>query len=181
MFLGVDWSEVFQPRMPLAEIFVRGSLTYLLLFVGIRVLFKRETGDIKISRLLVIVLVADAIQNGMAGGYTTLTDGLLLVAVIIGWSYTLDWLGMRFIGIQRFLHPDALLLIKDGRMIRENMREEMITRKELMEEIRLQGLEEVRQVRRMWIEGDGRFSVLPYESKDKNNNEESQESIHSGA
>jgi uncharacterized membrane protein YcaP (DUF421 family) len=181
MFLGVDWSEVFQPRMPLAEIFVRGSLTYLLLFIGIRVLFKRETGDIKISRLLVIVLIADAIQNGMAGSYTTLTDGLLLVAVIIGWSYVLDWLGMRFQSVRRFLHPDSLLLVKDGRMIRENMREEMITRRELMEEIRLQGLEEVAQVRRMWIEGDGRFSLLPYEKKDENGSQEAQESIHSGA
>jgi uncharacterized membrane protein YcaP (DUF421 family) len=49
-----------------------------------------------ITDLLVIVLIADAAQNGMAGEYRSLTDGLLLVATIVAWSYALNWLAFRF-------------------------------------------------------------------------------------
>lgn len=85
--------------------------------------------------------------------------------MILGWAYTLDWLGTRFPFIQKWVHPDPLLLIKDGELIRHNMKAEFITRDELMEEIRLQGFEEIKQVRRAWIEGDGRFSIMPFEQK----------------
>jgi uncharacterized membrane protein YcaP (DUF421 family) len=52
------------------------------------------------------------------------------VTTIAGWDYGLDWLGYRCPAVQRFLRPAPLLLIKDGRIQRRNLRQEMITEEE---------------------------------------------------
>ena len=71
---------------------VRGTAAYLFLFVLLR-LTKRQTGSLSVSDLLVLVLIADAAQNAMAGDYKSLPDGLILVSAIVFWSFALDWLG----------------------------------------------------------------------------------------
>jgi uncharacterized membrane protein YcaP (DUF421 family) len=113
------------------------------------------------SDLLVIVLIADAAQNAMAGDYNTITDGLFLVGTIIFWSYTLDWLGYHFPHtLGRILHPAPLLVVRNGRMLRKNMGRELITEEELMAAIRKTGLDGIHEVSEMYLEPDGHFSVI---------------------
>ncbi len=158
--IGVDWAKTLLPDTPLLEIFLRGTLVYLALFFLLRVVLKRESGGVSITDLLVIVLIADAAQNAMADDYTSIPDGLLLVATIVFWSYALNWLGYHFPRIQRFVHPPALPLIRDGRLIRQNMAKELITEEELKSQLRLQGIEDPAEVKVAYIEGDGRVSVI---------------------
>lgn len=155
-----DWQSVFVPSTSLLEIVVRGTLVYLLLFVFLRFLLKRQSGMIGIADLLVVVLIADAVQNAMGSEYKSVTEGALLVATIIFWDYLLDWLGFRFPAIGRLLHPPPLTLVEDGRMNRRNMRREMISEHELMSQLREQGVEDVSEVKRACLEGDGRVSVI---------------------
>src|SRR6185503_15718884 len=134
------------------------TLTYLLLFFILRFL-RRETGAIGIADLLVIVIIADAAQNAMAGEYKSITEGAVLVLTIAFWDYALDWLSYRFPTIRRIVRPVPLLLIKNGRMIKRNMRQEMITEEELLSQIREQGVESVSQVQKCYLEGDGHISI----------------------
>ena len=145
--------------MPIAEIFLRGTVIYLLLFGILRVL-RREAGAISVGDLLVVVLVADAAQNAMASDYKSITEGVLLVGTIVGWDYFLNWLGYRSRWVHHLLRPAPLPLIKDGRLLRRNLRQELITTDELMSELRQQGVESVDAVRRCYLEGDGHFSVI---------------------
>jgi uncharacterized membrane protein YcaP (DUF421 family) len=156
----IDWKTLLTPSIPLAETIVRGSAVYLSLFALLRVFLKRVTGTVGIADLLMIVLIADAAQNAMANDYTSITDGLILVATIIFWNYTLDWLGYRVPLLQRFVHPPPLQLIKDGRMLLHNMRRELITRDELMSQLREQGVDDLATVQEAHMEGDGRISVI---------------------
>lgn len=79
----IDWAKLFEFSTPALEIVVRGTVMYLALFAMLRFILRRETGSLGITDLLVVVLVADAAQNGMAGSYRSISDGLLLVATII--------------------------------------------------------------------------------------------------
>jgi len=151
----------------LLEIVLRGTCVYLALFVLLRVVLKRETGGMSVTDLLVVVLIADAAQNAMAGDYTSVPDGLLLVATIIFWSYALNWLGHRFPRIERFIHPPPLPLIENGRMLHAKMREELITEDELKSQLRLQGVQDPGQVKGAYMEGDGRISVITHEQTGK--------------
>jgi uncharacterized membrane protein YcaP (DUF421 family) len=166
-FLQIDWRSIFVPSVRVAEIFLRGTIVYLFLFFILRIL-RRESGAIGISDLLLIVLIADAAQNAMSSDYKSVTDGIILVSTIAFWDYLLDWIAYRFPSARRLLRPAPLLLIKDGRLQRRNMRREMITEEELMGRLREQGVENVEEVKKCYLEGDGSVSVIKRDSKDDN-------------
>lgn len=156
----VDWAAMFTPDTPLAEIVVRGSCIYLGLFLLLRFILRRESGTLGVTDVLVVVLIADAAQNGMADDYTAVPDGLLLVLVIIGWAWLLNALAYRFPLVERIVRPEKLPLVRDGRVIQRNMRREFITRAELDSQLREQGVHDVSEVRAVFMEADGRISVL---------------------
>ena len=168
-FFDIDWRSVFTPTIKVAEIFLRGTVIYLFLFFVLRLL-RREAGALGISDFLVIVLIADAAQNAMASDYKSITEGILLVSTIVFWDYFLDWLGYRFPLMQRVLRPAPLLLIKDGQIQRRNLKAEMITQEELMGQLREQGVEEIKEVRKCYLEADGHVSVITKEAKSKQGN-----------
>jgi uncharacterized membrane protein YcaP (DUF421 family) len=160
---GVDWGEMFLPSTPILEIVIRGSVSYLALFFILRFILKRQAGTVGITDLLVVVLLADAVQNAMANDYSSITDGVVLVLVIVFWSYALDWLGYRFPKIERFVHPPSLPLVKNGRMLQRNMKRELITESELRTALRKHGVDDLEQVKVAHIEGDGQISVVTKE------------------
>jgi uncharacterized membrane protein YcaP (DUF421 family) len=161
--MNVDWAKLFLPTTPLLEIIIRGSITYLALFAILRLVHKRQSGTVGVTDLLVLVLIADAIQNAMSGGYESITDGIILVSVIVFWSYALDWLGFRFPFLQRLIHPSSLMLVKNGEMLRRNMRRELITEDELRTALRKNGVSDLKRVKAAYMESDGQISVIPVE------------------
>jgi uncharacterized membrane protein YcaP (DUF421 family) len=162
-FLRIDWNSVFIPSMHLADIVLRGTIVYLFLFVILRML-RREAGAIGIADLLVVVLIADAAQNAMGSDYKSITEGIVLVATIASWDYFIDWLGYRFPRL-RFVRPAPLPLIKNGRILRKNLRQELIAEEELMSLLRQQGIEDVARVKKCFLEADGHISVIKASSK----------------
>ena len=160
LFAPVDWARVFQPTTPLLETVVRGSLIYLALFTLLRVVFRREARTARISMLLLLVLLADAVQNAMADDYSSVTDGLLLVGTIVLWDYLLDWVSSRFRPLRGLIHPKPLLLVRDGRLLRANMKRELVSDEELWSELRQHGVRDLSEVRLAYLEGDGKLSVF---------------------
>jgi uncharacterized membrane protein YcaP (DUF421 family) len=147
---------------------------YLALFILLRVILKRQAGTLGMTDLLLITLLADASQNGMAGDYKSLPDGIVLVATIIFWDYALDWLSFKSRRFQRLIEPPPLLLIKNGQMIRRNMRKELITEADLKGQLREQGISDICKVKEGYIESDGRISVV--ERKEKHHEKKERES-----
>ena len=161
MHLNIDWNSLLVPSVSLLELVLRGSVMYLTIFAALRV-FRREAGALSTADLLVIVLVADAAQNAMASQYGSITEGIVLIATIFGWNYLLDWLAFRNRWVHRLLHPAPLPLIEAGQPRRQNLRSEMLTLADLKEQLREQGVEDIGQVKRCYLEADGRLSVLRY-------------------
>jgi uncharacterized membrane protein YcaP (DUF421 family) len=113
-----------------------------------------------IADVLPLVLVADASQNAMPGGYTTVSEGLVLVGTLSGWNVLLAWLAFRFPSVRRLVEPDTLPLIRDSRLLKRNRRREFITEKELRARLREQGIDDLVQVKAAYLEPDGNFSVI---------------------
>lgn len=157
--IAMDWQAMFVPTHSIAELIARGTLIYLLLFVLLRLLPKREVGGIGVADLLMIVLISDAAQNAMSSDYRSLTEGAVLVVTILFWAYAVDWLDYRFPRLHLSSAP-PLPLIKDGRLLRRNMEKEKITEDELMSQLRQKGLETADNVKSASIEGGGHFSVI---------------------
>jgi uncharacterized membrane protein YcaP (DUF421 family) len=163
--MNLDWKVLFVPDVSIIEIILRGSIMYLAIFVLLRIVLKRQTGTLGMTDLLLITLLADASQNAMAGEYKSVPDGIVLVGTIIFWNYAFDWLSFRFPRFERLIEPAPLPLIKHGRMLRRNMRQELITEAELMGQLREHGVSDVSKVKEAHIESDGQVSVIEYDQK----------------
>ena len=129
--LLIEWSELLVPTHSIAEIMLRGTVMYLSLFLILRFVMVRQTSTIGIADILVIVVIADAAQNGFAKEYKSITEGIVLILTIVFWNMFLNWISYRFKTFERLLSPPPLSLIEHGRMNRRNMRKEFITEEEL--------------------------------------------------
>lgn len=159
LLVDIDWEKMFVPSMSLWEVMIRGTITYWFCFLYIR-FFRRGAGQLGIADLLLITLISDAAQNSMAGEYLSVTEGCLLVGVLVFWDYAINWLGFRSVFFSKIGEPDPVILIKNGVMQRQNMKKELITSDELMGMLREQGIEEVAEVKTCYIEGSGNISVV---------------------
>lgn len=160
----IDWIKVLKPDTSPIEIFVRGTIIYLALFLLLRIVLKRQSTGLAVADVLVIVLIADAAQNGMAGGYTSVPDGVILVAVLVFWAWMIDFVGYHVPWFARFTKPPKLPLVEHGRLRLDNMRRELVTRDELASKLRENGLDDLSRVRAAYMEPDGEISVLTYDN-----------------
>lgn len=159
----MDLGELFAVRMPIAEIIVRGSAIYWFLFLIFRFVIRRDIGALGIADVLLLVILADAAQNAMAGGYESITEGFVLLGTIVGWNMLLDWLSFRYRAVARFTTPRALVLVRHGRFIPSNLRRERLTPDEVMTKLREQGVAHLRDVRHAYLESDGQISTIRYD------------------
>ena len=155
-----EWGEIFRPSTPIAEIVVRGTVMFLAIFAMMRISGQRESGVHSLTDLLVVVLVAEAAAHGMAGEASGIVDSVLLVATILAWSVGLDAIAYRWPRVAPLLKPRARPLIVDGRVDRRALRREFMQHEELLAELRLHGITDVRDVSRAYLEGNGAVSVI---------------------
>jgi uncharacterized membrane protein YcaP (DUF421 family) len=156
----LEWAEIFGLSVSPIELIVRGSAMYLFLFLMFRVVVRRRIGAVGMADLLVLVIVADAAQNGMAGEYRSVTDGAILVGTIIAWNWLIDWLNYRVPALRDWLEPPPLLLVLNGRLQHRNLRQEFVTEEELKSKLREKGVDDVAEVAKAYMESDGTVSVV---------------------
>ena len=160
LWWAIDWHAVFVPRHSLLEMIVRGTIMYLLVFVLLRLMLKRQIGGIGPSDVLVIVLLSEVAGPGFTAGYSSVTEGAVLIVTLLAWSYAVEWLGHRFPAVEHLIRERKLKLIENGRMLRRNMRAELVTTGELLAQLREKGLADCKDVAAAYMEADGRISVI---------------------
>lgn len=155
-----DWSNMFTFSISPLEVFIRGTIVYWFIFVLLRIAGRRDVGSLGVADILVLVLIADAAQNAMAGEYKSILDGLVLIATIVGWTVLVDRVSFFCKPLGRLLQSDRACLVRDGVIDRRALRREYLTEEDLMSQIRLKGVLELSEVRRAYMEPDGDISVI---------------------
>jgi uncharacterized membrane protein YcaP (DUF421 family) len=163
----MDWSSIFSFTVSPWEMILRGTLMYWFLFGLFRWLVRRRLGTMALGDLLVLVLIADAAQNAMAGDYRSFPEGAILVTTIVGWNVALDWAAFHVKALRRFAEPPPLPLVWRGRVIRKNLKDEYLSVDELMAQLRQKGVDDVRKVKAAYLESDGELSVLQYDRQEE--------------
>jgi uncharacterized membrane protein YcaP (DUF421 family) len=161
----MDWAWLVEFKVPAWELILRGSVMFWLLFLFFRVVLRRDVGVVGVADVLLVVLIADASQNAMTGGYDSVAEGAVLVATLIAWNVAIDWMAFRFPWAYRLLEPQPLLLVRRGRILAKNLRMQMITVAELRGHLRQHGIERFEDVKSAWMESDGQFSFIKFEGE----------------
>ncbi|MEP6870425.1 MAG: YetF domain-containing protein [Anaerolineaceae bacterium] len=149
--LGTDWWEIV----------IRSAVVYAALLVGLRLTGKRQIGQMAPFDLVVILLIANAVQNAMVGPDTSLLGGLISAGVLLGANIVVARSRDRIPGLRRALEGQPTVLISDGKVIPRAIADEQIDMDELEQAIREHGIETLKNVKMAVLEVDGTISIVP--------------------
>ena len=149
--------------VPATELVLRCAVIYLVLLLGLRLFGKRTVGQFTLFDLVFILLVSNAVQPAMTGPDSSLTGGLIIIAVLILLNFAISYLRVRVPFIARLVEPPAAVVVKDGKWQSAVLEQEGVTNEEVLEALREHGLDSVKQVKAVTLEADGSLSVVSNE------------------
>jgi uncharacterized membrane protein YcaP (DUF421 family) len=160
-FGTIDWSAIFRFTVSPLALVLRGTLVYWFLFLVLRLVLKRDAGSVGVTDFLFVVLLGDAAQNAMIGEASSTSDGIVLIATLVGWNLLLDWASYRFPFVERLSQGSRLCLYRDGRLQHRNLRREYITLEELRTKLHEHELHDFSELDSAYMEPNGEITVIP--------------------
>jgi len=159
---------MFQLQLPWWELLLRGSVIYLTLFLVFRLSGKRQVGQLTPFDLILLLIISDAVQNAMVGPDTSLSAGLLVAAVLLGWNRFFGHISARSRRIERWLEGRPEIVVHKGHVDEEVLRRNDISLEELRAALRRQGVFDLDDVDYAVLETNGGFSVKRREGAPSN-------------
>ena len=153
-----------QLAIPAWQIVVRTVAIYLAFLLGLRIFGKREIGQFTLYDLVVILLIANALQPAMTGPDTSLAGGLLIIGTLLIVNYGVSWL-QGIPGFLRIFEGEPTIIARDGEFLLGPMRRQGIQVEEATMALREHGVQNVKEVKLMVLEPDGTISVVPADAR----------------
>ena len=142
--------------------YLRAAFLYLVLILSVRLMGKRQIGQMEASEFVVTMLVANLASIPMQDAAIPLYSGLVPILVVLGMELTLSGLILRSVLIRRFFCGKPIILIDNGKILMENLRRTRVTLDELTGHLRQKDVLDIRSVQFAILETDGSLSVFPY-------------------
>ena len=142
--------------------YIRTIFLYLILIAVVRIMGKRQIGQMEASEFVVTMLVANLAAIPMQDGGIPLYSGLVPILTVLGVELVLSSLSLRSIHLRRLLCGKPVILIENGRILQENLRATRVTLDELMGHLREKDVLDVQTVQYAILETNGNLSVFPF-------------------
>ena len=142
--------------------YIRTIMLYLILIMVVRLMGKRQIGQMEPAEFVVTMLVANLAAIPMQDGGIPLLSGLVPILTVLGVELLLSWFSMRCVPLRRWLCGKPVILIENGKIMQNNLRRTGITMDELTGHLREKDVLSIDQVQFAILETDGNFSVFPY-------------------
>lgn len=143
----------------------RTIAVFAVVLVGLRLTGKREMGQMTPFDLVLVLLIANAVQNAMVGNDTTLGGGLLSAVVLLVANAFIARLRTFSPTLGRWLEGQPALLMHEGEFLKDRLRHEGISEEEVMMAMREHGIDDPSQVKLAVLEVDGSISIVPKGAK----------------
>lgn len=145
--------------------YIRTIILYLVLIFSVRLMGKRQIGQMEASEFVVSMLIADLAAVPMQDIAIPLFSGIVPLLTVLGLELTLSFLVMKSVVFRRFLCGKPVILIDNGKILQENLRRTRITMEELMGQLRQKDVLDINNVQYAILENGGSLSVFLYASK----------------
>lgn len=162
-FIPDDWAGIVQLDTAFLELFVRGSALYFGILVLMRLMPRRAGGELATMDLVFVVLIAQAAAQAL-GDYSSISGAIVIIITFMAWDYLVNVLSYHLPFLERLTSAPPLQVIRDGKLLRRNMRREFLTEEELISHLREQGIDDVRNVKMAHIEGEGKITAVRKEN-----------------
>ena len=142
--------------------YIRAIILYLILIAVIRLMGKRQIGQMEASEFVVTMLVADLASIPMQDGGIPLYTGLIPILTVLAMELVLSALSLRSLAFRRILCGKPVILVENGKIMQENLRKTRVTLDELSGHLREKDILNIENVQYAILETDGNLSVFPY-------------------
>jgi uncharacterized membrane protein YcaP (DUF421 family) len=154
---------ITHPTTPMDALIICGktAIVYVFLVLGLRLLGKRQLGQMNIYDLVLIIVLANAVQNAMVGSDSTLVGGLLAAVTLLVMNRVFTFIMARSEKVETFMAGEPLLIVNDGQILPDRCAREGISREQIMAALREHGIEKLQDAHMCVLEVDGAISVVP--------------------
>jgi len=146
----------------MAIAFIRTVILYILIIAGVRLMGKRQVGELEPSELVVSLLIADLAAVPMQDFGIPLLTGVIPIFTLLALTMILSVLTMKSTRLRVLLCGKPSIVVRDGKPDQREMRRNRFTVDELLEELRMNGYTDLTQIKYAILETNGKLSVLPY-------------------
>ena len=148
------------------DIVIRATVIFFALYLIVRLLGKRELAQLTPFELIVLVVTGDLIQQGVTHNDFSLTGSILAVATFAFWASVLSWITYLSRRAEHVLDGEPRVIVRAGRILRDNLRHDRLTEAEIQSEMRLAGIAHLRDVAWGILEPKGKISFIKREGGD---------------
>ena len=152
---------MWELHVPAWELMVRSTAIYLAMLVALRLFGKREVGQFTLIDLVLILLLANAVQPAMTGPDTSLTGGLVIIVTLVIVNRGISLARTRLPFVQRLVESAPTVLVRDGAWVPGVLDREELSAEDVEMALREHGFDKVKEVKLAVLEGDGTISVVP--------------------
>lgn len=153
--------------VPWWELILRGVVVYFFVLILLRVTGKRQVGQLAPFDLVLLLILANAVQNSMNGGDNSMIGGLISATTLIALNYVVGLATFRSKKLEAFVEGRPIVLIHNGKLFEEVLQRAQLTHHELNAALREAGCSCVDTVRLAVLENNGSISVVPQSSDTK--------------
>ncbi len=154
-------NELFQLSAPWWHFVLRACVVYVLVMVLVRVSGKRAVGQFTPFDLVLLILIGNAVQNGINGGDNSLTGAAIMATTLIALNYLVAWQTSRNRRVERWVEGEPVVLARDGKVFRQVLRRELVSHDDFAEALRMNNIDDIGDVRLALLETNGRITVIP--------------------
>ena len=151
---------MFEMGIPWWEIVVRSATVYVFLIMILRVSGKRQIGQLAPFDLVLLLVLANAVQNSMTGGDNSLVGGLVSCTTLVGLNYMVGYAAFRNRKVEAVIEGRPQVVIHNGRVLEDVMAQSKLTRHELEAALRQAGCPEIGECHSAILENNGTISVI---------------------
>lgn len=142
------------------DIVLRATAMFAVVFVVLRLLGKRELGQMTPFDVISLVVIGDLIQQGITHNDFSITGAMLAISTFAFWTVALGWITFLFPRLEKGLQGEPRVIVRDGALIEDNLRRDRITRSEVESEMRLAGIGSMHEVAWAILEPQGKISFI---------------------
>ena len=151
---------LFKLSIPWWELVIRALLIYAVFFVGLRLFGKRELGQFTTFDLVLILLVANALQPAITGPDNSVTGGIIIILTLLLLNRGMALLRSRWPWLDNLIEPPPTVIARDGQWLEKAMEEEGLSLEDGKMALREHGVAKVDAVKLAVLEEDGSISVI---------------------
>jgi uncharacterized membrane protein YcaP (DUF421 family) len=160
------------------EMVIRVGIIYLVILAGLRLLGKREFGELSPLELVSLMLIPEIVSESLGHEDPSLTNGLIGIATLFLLVFLTSLVMYRFKRAEEMIEGMPAVLVQHGAYVEAAMHREHVTANEIATEMRKAGLERLDQIRWAVLETDGKISIIPEEQQAPGGANEATEERH---